>query len=154
MSNGSALKRMTERKTRVGTDLAVTQLGPRHGSPPPHCSLKGKEGIMNFTKTALAIGSAIGVRELIETIEGLSFDDALGVVGLERRPSALGQFLPAIGLITVSAAVGAGIALLLAPSSGTQLRARLSDGIDDAKHRLSDRISHFEPSTAQRHSVS
>ncbi len=109
---------------------------------------------MNFTKTALAIGSAIGVRELIETIEGLSFDDALGVVGLERKPIAFAHLLPAVGLITVSAAVGAGIALLLAPSSGTQLRARLSDGIDDAKHRLSDSISHLETSPAQRHSVS
>ena len=109
---------------------------------------------MNFTKTALAVGSAIGVRDLIETIEGVSLSDVLGVIGLERKPSALAQLLPAAGLITVSAAVGAGIALLLAPSSGTKLRARLSDGIDDAKHRLSDSISHFETSTAQRHSVS
>ena len=109
---------------------------------------------MNFTKTALAMGSAIGVRELIKTIERLDLESVLGAVGLERRPSALAQFLPAAGLITFSAAVGAGVALLLAPTSGTKLRARLSDGIDDAKHRLSDSISHFESSTAERHSIS
>lgn len=110
---------------------------------------------MNFTKTALAMGSALGVRELIKTIEGVHWEDVLGAVGLERKPGTLAQLLPAAGLITVSAAVGAGIALLLAPTSGTKLRARLSDGIDDAKHRLSDRMSHFEASpAAHRHSVS
>lgn len=109
---------------------------------------------MNFNKTALALGSAIGVRELINSIESLSMNDVLGTIGLERKPSSLAQILPAAGLITISAAVGAGIALLLAPTSGTKLRARLSDGIDDAKHKLSDSISHFDTSTAARHSVS
>ena len=109
---------------------------------------------MNFTKTALAMGSAIGVRELIKAIESVNLEDVLGVVGLEKKPSSLAQFLPAAGLITISAAVGAGIALLLAPTSGTKLRAKLSDGIDDAKHRLSDTISHVETSRNNRHAVS
>jgi len=109
---------------------------------------------MNFTKTALAMGSALGAREVIQTIEGLRFEDILGVVGLERKPSALAHLLPMAGLVTISAAVGAGIALLLAPTSGSKLRARLSDGIDDAKHRLSDTLSHYESSPAHRHSIS
>ena len=109
---------------------------------------------MEFSKTVAAMGSAIGARELIKAVEGLSLNDALGAVGLERRPSSLSQFLPAIGLITISAAVGAGIALLLAPSSGTKLRARLADGLDDAKHRLSDRISRVETTLNDRHTVS
>jgi len=109
---------------------------------------------MDFTKTVAAMGSAIGARELIKAVEGLSLNDALGVVGLERKPSSLSQLLPAIGLITVSAAVGAGIALLLAPSSGSKLRARLSDGIGDAKHRLSDSINRLETTRNQRHTVS
>jgi hypothetical protein len=109
---------------------------------------------MNITKTALAMGSAIGARELIETIEGLRFDDILGVVGLERKPSALGHLLPVAGLVAVSAAVGAGIALLLAPTSGSKLRARLSDGLDEAKLRLSDSLSHYESNAVHRHSVS
>ena len=60
---------------------------------------------MNFTKTALAVGSALGVRELIHSVESLELDDFLSVIGLERRPSSLSRLLPAIGLITVSAAV-------------------------------------------------
>ena len=109
---------------------------------------------MSFTKTALAMGSAIGVRELIKAIESVRLDGVLGSFGLERRPSGLAQVLPAAGLITISAAVGAGIALLLAPTTGSKLRARLSDGIDQAKHRLSDTISHYESSPAHRHSIS
>jgi hypothetical protein len=109
---------------------------------------------MDFTKTALAAGSAIGIPELIQAVEHLRLADILGAVGLERRPSAIGRLLPAVGLITVSAAVGAGLALLLAPSSGTKLRARLSDGLDDAKHRLSDSISKIETTRSSRHEVS
>jgi len=109
---------------------------------------------MDFTKTAAAMGSAIGARQLIEAARGLSLDEALGVAGLERRPSWSSQLLPAIGLITVSAAIGAGIALLLAPSSGAQLRARLSHGVDHARHRLTDRASQFATTTNQRGAVS
>ncbi|HKO50290.1 MAG TPA: YtxH domain-containing protein [Polyangiaceae bacterium] len=109
---------------------------------------------MDLSKTVVAMGSAIGARELIKAVEGLSLNDALGVVGLERKPSSLSQFLPAIGLITISAAVGAGIALLLAPSSGSKLRARLSSEIDDAKHRLNESINRLETTRNQRHTVS
>jgi len=109
---------------------------------------------MDFTKSLAAVSSAIGARELINAASDLTLNDALGVVGLERKPSSLSQLLPAIGLITVSAAVGAGIALLLAPSSGSRLRARLSTGIDDAKHRLSDSINQFETARSNRHAVS
>ena len=109
---------------------------------------------MDFTKTLTAMSSAIGARELLEAVEGLSLDDALGVLGLERKPSAMSQFLPALGLFTVSAAVGAGIALLLAPSSGRKLRARLATGIDEAKHRLDDRINQLESARGRRHAVS
>ncbi len=109
---------------------------------------------MDLTKTVVAMGSAIGARELIKAVEGLSLNDALGAVGLERKPSSLSQFLPAIGLITLSAAVGAGFALLLAPSSGSKLRSRLAHGIDDAKHRLNDSIGQFETTRKQRHAVS
>ena len=109
---------------------------------------------MNFTKTALAMGSAIGVRKLIESAEGVNLDDLLNFIGLERRPGSASRLVPAIGLVIVSAAVGAGTALLLAPSSGTKLRARLSDGIDDAKHRLSDTMSQYEHRNHGRHATS
>jgi hypothetical protein len=109
---------------------------------------------MDFAKTILAIGSAIGIPELIKSAEGVELNDLLGFVGLERKPSSLAQIMPAIAMITVSAAVGAGVALLLAPSAGSKLRAKLSDGLDDAKHRLSDSISQYETHRNQRHAVS
>jgi len=110
---------------------------------------------MDFSKTVEAMGSAIGARELVKAVEGLNLDDALGVVGVERKSSSLSHFLPALGLITISAAIGAGIALLLAPSSGRRLRARLADGIDDAKHRLTDSIGRSEATARnERHTVS
>ena len=109
---------------------------------------------MNYKKTALALGSAIGIRQLIDSIEGLQLDDVLGVIGLERRPGVASRILPAVGLVTISAAVGAGTALLLAPSSGTRLRARLSDRLEETKHRLSDTISQLEHGQHGRHAVS
>ena len=109
---------------------------------------------MDFSKTALTVGSAIGVPQLMQSVEALSLEQVLGLIGLERRPSAIARLLPAAGLVAVSAAVGAGIALLLAPSSGTKLRARLSDGLGDAKHRLSDRISQIDVPTRSKHAVS
>lgn len=110
---------------------------------------------MNLLKTALAMGSALGIRELSRALESLNVDTVLGAAGLERKPSALSHLLPVAGLITVSAAVGAGVALLLAPSSGSQLRSRLSDGLGEAKQRLSDTIGQT-PTTARatRHAVS
>lgn len=109
---------------------------------------------MNLLKTALAMGSAYGIRELSKAIERVNVDNVLGVAGLERKPSPLSQLLPVAGLITVSAAVGAGVALLLAPSSGTQLRARLSDGLGEAKQRLTETIGQTETARSNRHAVS
>jgi len=95
----------------------------------------------NLTKALWTLGSLIGARQVAKIVNNVSsfeLNDVLGVIGLERRPSAFSRALPAIGLVAVSAAVGAGAALLLAPSSGDELRARLSDGLDGVKNRLDD----------------
>jgi len=114
---------------------------------------------MNLSKALWTIGSVIGAQQAAKAVRGLEINDILGVIGLERRPSALSRALPALGLVAVSAAIGAGAALLLAPSSGEELRARLSDGLDDVKTRLddvkgrvndkiSDKLSTFENHTS------
>ncbi|MEO6601959.1 MAG: YtxH domain-containing protein [Polyangiaceae bacterium] len=95
----------------------------------------------NLTKALWTLGSVIGARQvarIVSNVGSIELNDVLGMVGLERRPSAFSRALPAIGLVAVSAAVGAGAALLLAPSSGGDLRARLSDGLDGVKGRLDD----------------
>ena len=93
---------------------------------------------MNLSKALWTIGSVIGVQQAAKAMHDFELNEILGVIGLERRPSALSRALPALGLVAVSAAIGAGAALLLAPSSGQELRARLSDGLDDVKNRLDD----------------
>ena len=110
---------------------------------------------MNFTKAALAVDSAIGVSDLLKSAEGLELNDILGIIGLERKPSSIARLLPAAGLIAFSAVIGAGVALLLAPSSGSTLRARLSDGLDDAKKRLNDTVTQTNVATKNpRHAIS
>jgi hypothetical protein len=75
---------------------------------------------MKFAKTLLTIGSIIGAREAIRAAQVIDLDDLLGVIGLERRRGRAERILPALAMVAVSAAVGAGAALLLAPSA--QLR--------------------------------
>jgi len=95
----------------------------------------------NITKALWTLGSLVGAQQaasFARNIGGIELNDVLGVMGLARRPTALSRALPVLGLVAISAAVGAGAALLFAPSSGEALRGRLSDGLDDVKHRLDD----------------
>lgn len=87
-------------------------------------------------KSALTLGSMLGAKRIGRVISQLELDDFLGIVGLERRPSALATTLPAVGLVALGAIVGAGAALALAPCSGQELRQRLSGKVTDAKARL------------------
>jgi gas vesicle protein len=50
------------------------------------------------------------------------------------------KLLPAIGLVGLGTVIGAGVALLCAPSSGRELRARMSDQLDHAKEAAKERI--------------
>lgn len=95
---------------------------------------------MNFTKLALAIGSTVGARQAVRAIQHYGASDLLGSIGLERRRTTLDKLLPAIGLVGLGTAIGAGVALLCAPSSGRELRARMSDQLESAKERAKERI--------------
>ncbi len=83
-------------------------------------------------KSALALGSIVGAQQARRALKNFDMDDALGYFGLERRSSPV----PTIALVALSAAVGAGAALMLAPSSGAELRSRLNDRLQDAKNRM------------------
>jgi gas vesicle protein len=67
---------------------------------------------------------------------GYQLDDILELIGLERKSSLLGAVLPAIGLLAVGAAVGAGIGLAFAPASGRRFRQEVSDKFDQIRDRM------------------
>jgi hypothetical protein len=63
-------------------------------------------------------------------------DDVLELIGLARRRSAIGMIAPMIGLLAAGVAIGAGIGLFLAPSSGRQLRRDAEHKMNDLRERL------------------
>jgi gas vesicle protein len=67
---------------------------------------------------------------------GLDVDDVLELIGLERKRSFLGAFLPTVGLLALGAAVGAGIGLAFAPSSGRNLREVVGGKLDKIRERV------------------
>jgi hypothetical protein len=89
-------------------------------------------------KSAMALGSIVGARQAAKLMRNIDIDDALGYVGLERRHNPIST----VALVALSAAVGAGAALLLAPTSGAELRSRLNDRLQDAKSKLSHMSGH------------
>jgi len=99
---------------------------------------------MSFAKFALALGTTVGARQLLHAAQNLGPNDILGSVGLERRRSAMDKLLPALGWVGVGTVIGAGVALLLAPSTGKELRQKVSQQIGEAKTRLDNGIHTLE----------
>lgn len=79
---------------------------------------------MDQKKFLMSVGTAIAASKIAKTISGIELEDVLGTVGLSRRRS---HFLENLGLVAAGAIVGAGAAILFAPSSGTETRRRLGE---------------------------
>ena len=103
---------------------------------------------MNISKVLWSLGSLIGAQQAVSVVRGFEVNDLLGLVGLQRRRSTLQMILPAIGLVTLGAAVGAGTALLVAPSSGADLRQRLSERVDKLTDKLEELQGHQPSATS------
>jgi hypothetical protein len=74
----------------------------------------------------------------MQDIKNMDKDDVLGMLGLEARRSDTSRVLKALGTFGIGLVVGAGVALLLAPKAGSELRQDLRtkfrrDGKDDGK---------------------
>ena len=72
----------------------------------------------------------------MQDIKNMDKDDLLGMLGLEARRSDTSRVLKALGTFGIGLLVGAGVALLLAPKAGSELRQDLRtkfrrDGKDD-----------------------
>ena len=78
-------------------------------------------------------------------MRGYELEDALRLIGLARRRSALAMLLPAVGLLAAGAALGAGIGMAFAPSSGERLRKDVGGRLDQIRERVkkdSEKHSH------------
>jgi len=78
-------------------------------------------------KILVSLGAAAASSGVARRLSRLQSDDLFGLVGLERRRSHL---LEILGLLSVGAAVGAGVALLVTPNSGREMRAKLGKEIE------------------------
>ncbi len=65
----------------------------------------------------------------LKDVRNLEKDDLLGLLGLETKPSTGAWLSGAVGTFGLGLLVGAGIALILAPKPGRELR-------DDLRERL------------------
>ena len=83
---------------------------------------------MKKANVLLSIGSAILASRVARAISGFEVDGVLGRVGLQRNRSHVAENLAYLG---IGALVGAGTALLLAPASGSDTRARIGRKIDE-----------------------
>lgn len=61
----------------------------------------------------------------MQDLKNMDKDDLLGLLGLETKRSDTGAALKALGTFSVGLLVGAGVALLLAPKAGHELRQDL-----------------------------
>jgi hypothetical protein len=77
---------------------------------------------MKPLKMLLSLGTAVAAGKVAHMASSVPWDDVLGSVGLARRRS---HFLESFLWLGAGAAVGAGVALLLAPASGHDTRARI-----------------------------
>jgi len=78
---------------------------------------------METKKLLMSLGTAIAASKVARTVSGIEFEDVLGTLGLSRRRN---HVLENLGLVAAGVIVGAGAALLFAPSTGRETRRRLS----------------------------
>lgn len=92
-------------------------------------------------KLLMSIGSAVLASRVAKTLQSFEVDDVLGRVGLARNRSHVAENLAFLGCGIL---VGAGAALLLAPESGRDTRARLSRKIDELGEKAASAVESVE----------
>lgn len=92
---------------------------------------------MDSKQLLMSLGTAIAASKFARSITGIELNDVLGTVGLSRRRS---YALENIGLVAVGAVIGAGAAILFAPSSGRETRQRLGEGASKLGSAAADAV--------------
>jgi len=63
-------------------------------------------------------------------------DDILGALGLQTRQTTTSWALGTLGLFGLGIIVGAGVALLIAPKTGTEMRREIENRIKSVRERV------------------
>ena len=77
----------------------------------------------------------------LKDLKNMDKDDLLGLLGLESKSSTGAWLAGAMGTFGVGLLVGAGIALMLAPKPGRELREDLRERLRRAPNDASEAIS-------------
>ena len=75
-------------------------------------------------------------RSKTRAISNLSSDDILSVLGLQRRHTPFESAVPTSIAFVAGLAAGAGIALLLAPKTGREMRQDISNRASELTNRI------------------
>ena len=75
----------------------------------------------------------------LQDLRDMDKDDFLGMIGLQSKHSFTGELLGTLGTFGIGLLVGAGVALLLAPKPGRDLRQDLRAKIRHGKGEGADK---------------
>jgi YtxH-like protein len=78
----------------------------------------------------------MNMKNMRRAMDDFDVDDVLELIGLERRRTTVGIIVPMVGLLAAGVAIGAGLGLFLAPTSGRELRREAEGKMSDIKERL------------------
>jgi hypothetical protein len=73
----------------------------------------------------------------------INAETILGALGLQRQ-GASGVVVPVVGAFIVGGLIGAGVALLLAPKAGEELRRDLGQRVDEALEKNDGLVSEYK----------
>jgi gas vesicle protein len=77
----------------------------------------------------------------LHDLKDMDKDDFLGMIGLQTKRSFTGELLGGLGTFGIGLLVGAGVALLLAPKPGRELRQDLRSKMQRGKGEASPTAS-------------
>ena len=90
----------------------------------------------------------------LSEIRDLSKEDVLAAFGLATKPSTTGQIFGSLGLFATGLLVGAGVALLLAPKTGQDLREDLGQKLRTIRNSTMTGDADLEQSSDDPYSAS
>ena len=72
------------------------------------------------------------------SMKNFSKDEILGALGLETRKATVDYVLPALGVFGAGLVVGAGLGVLFAPKTGSELRANIGRKVNRIGRRVNE----------------